>query len=126
MRHIGIIVTAARAPDRNKLFRYHICRYLLQAQPGAEIEQIQPEVTASSDQNPTVFGVSVPQYPDTTHSCIHCDLWQFLTTRALFLLLLVPANGDDTVKLSSIITTFTRRNGANGLHEIVVDCWFSG
>ena len=58
--------------------------------------------------------------------CIHSDLWQFLTIRALFLLLLVSANGDDTVKLSSIITTFTRRKGANGVHEIVVDCWFSG
>ena len=56
----------------------------------------------------------------------HCDLWQFLTIRALFLLLLVPANGDDTVKLSAIITTFTRRKGANGVHEIVVDCRFSG
>ena len=45
---------------------------------------------------------------------------------SLFLLLLVPANGAATVKLSGIITTFTRRKGADGLREIVVDWWFSG
>ena len=69
---VGIIVTAIRSCDINKLFRYHICRYLLQAQPRAEIEQIQLEGSASSDQNPTVFGVSVSVH--CQHSLLY-SLW---------------------------------------------------